>query len=47
MEALGAGGAEVHFDNFVITSDEVLGNDQPVAPKGKLPITWGKLKQNS
>lgn len=37
---LGAGGAEVHFDNFVITSDDI----QPVQPEAKLTTIWGWLK---
>ena len=41
---LGAGGAEVHFDNFVITGDEVPDSGMPVEPAGKLATRWGKLK---
>ncbi len=41
---IGVGGAEVHFDNFVITGDEISDGYQPVKSKGKLPITWARLK---
>ena len=40
---IGAGGAEVHFDNFVITGDEVPDN-LSVMPAGRLTATWGKIK---
>ncbi|MBM3235595.1 hypothetical protein FJZ31_04785 [Candidatus Poribacteria bacterium] len=36
-------GMELHLDNFVLTSDDVP-DVTPVNLKGKLPITWGKLK---
>jgi len=38
---LGGGGGELHFDNFVITSDDI----RPVQPEAKLATTWGRLKR--
>ncbi|MBM3238187.1 hypothetical protein FJZ31_17990 [Candidatus Poribacteria bacterium] len=40
---LGGWGMELHLDNFVLTSDDVP-DVTPVNLKGKLPITWAKLK---
>jgi RNA polymerase sigma factor (sigma-70 family) len=37
---LSGGGGEFHWDNFIITGDEIL----PVQPKSKLPTTWGNIK---
>lgn len=42
---IGAGGAEVHFDNFVITGDEVPDNTQSVESTGKLTTTWAMIKR--
>ena len=43
--ALGAGGAEVHFDNFVITGDEVPDNTESVESTGKLATTWARIRR--
>ena len=42
MLGLGGGGGEFHFDNFVITGDEISG--LAVIPKSKLTITWGQIR---
>ncbi|MEK7395714.1 MAG: family 16 glycoside hydrolase [Candidatus Poribacteria bacterium] len=43
--SIGAGGAEVHFDNFVITGDDVPDNSISVESKGKLTTTWGEIRR--
>jgi hypothetical protein len=45
---IGAGGSEVHFDNFVITGDEVLDagpSGFAVSSAGKLAYTWGEIRR--
>jgi hypothetical protein len=37
-------GSIIHFDNVVITGDDVPGNAFAVAPQGKLATVWGRLK---
>lgn len=44
MVSIGAGGAEVHFDNFTITGAEVPDNDLPVEAGGHLATAWGNIK---
>jgi len=33
-----------HFDNIVITGDDIPGNIAAVSASGKLATTWGSLK---
>jgi len=40
---IGAGGAEIHFDNFAITGDDVADN-LSVTLHGKLATSWAKIK---
>jgi len=45
---IGLGGTEAHFDNVVITGDDIPNvgpSGYPVQPKAKLATSWGKLKQ--
>jgi len=42
---LGGWGMELHLDNFVLTSDDVM-DVTSVNPKGILPATWAKIKYN-
>jgi len=34
-----------HFDDFVITGDDVPNSHFPVSSKGKMPTMWGKIKK--
>jgi len=43
--ALGGGGGELQFDNFVITGEEILGSGEySVNSKDKLSASWGDIK---
>ncbi len=42
---IGAGGAEVHFDNFMITGDEIQDNSKSVGSKDKIATLWGSIKK--
>ena len=42
--SLGAGGAEVHFDNFAITSEDVPDNTRPVTVRDRLVTTWAQWR---
>jgi len=44
--ALGARNCEVHFDNVVISCDDVPDMNQSVTPKSKLTMTWARLKSH-
>jgi hypothetical protein len=39
---IGGGGGEFHFDNFVITGDEI--SDFAIDPVGKLATSWAKIR---
>lgn len=41
---LDANGCLAHFDNVVITGDDVPDNTAAVSPSGKLATTWGQLR---
>ncbi|MBM3212709.1 DUF1080 domain-containing protein [Candidatus Poribacteria bacterium] len=43
--AIGAGGAEVHFDNFMITGDEIQDNSKSIGSKDKIATLWGKIRK--
>lgn len=36
---------EVHFDNVVITGNDIPDLDMNVSPRGKLATTWGEMKR--
>ena len=45
MVGLVINGAEVHFDNFVATGDEVPDLNLSVSPQSKLAVTWAEEKR--
>ena len=42
---IGAGGAEVHFDNFMITGDEIQDNSKSIESKDKIATLWSKIRK--
>jgi RNA polymerase sigma-70 factor (ECF subfamily) len=38
-------GAEIHFDNFVVTGDDVPDMNLSIEPQEKLASTWGHIRQ--
>jgi len=43
---LAINGAEAHFDNFVITGDDVPDMNLSIRPKAKLTTTWGLIRSS-
>ncbi|MBM3237570.1 hypothetical protein FJZ31_14870 [Candidatus Poribacteria bacterium] len=43
---LAAGNCEAHFDNVVITGDDIPDRNLSVEPKAKLTTTWGQIKNH-
>jgi hypothetical protein len=39
-----SGASTTHFDNFIVTGDDIPGNVTAVSPKAKLAVTWGQMK---
>ncbi len=42
-----AANAEVHFDNIVISGDEIPNTNMGVEPEAKLATTWGEIKDSN
>jgi hypothetical protein len=41
-----SGTSTTHFDNFIVTGDDIPGNVTAISPKAKVAVTWGQVKEH-